>query len=92
MSATTTPTIHLIDCPACKGPVIADLTYSVKLNPPVYAEGGPIPLIGKTATATLRLTGVRINHECPSPKPLSLSNPLSRGGVITTHNPVIRED
>ena len=96
MSATTTPTIHLIDCPACKGPVIADLTYSVKLNPPVYAEGGPIPLIDKTATATLTLIGVRINHECPPPKPLSFftegGNPLARGGVVTTHNPVIRED
>ena len=90
--ATTTLTIHLIDCPACKGPVIADLAYSVKLNPAVYAEGGPTPLIDKTATATLALTGVRINHECPPPKPLSLSNPLTRGGVVTTHNPVIRED
>ena len=69
--ATTTLTIHLIDCPACKGPVIADLAYSVKLNPAVYAEGGPTPLIDKTATATLALTGVRINHECPPPKPNS---------------------
>lgn len=61
MTATTTPTIHLIDCPACKGSVIAELTYSVKLNPTVYAEGAPIGLIDKTATATLALTGVRIN-------------------------------
>ena len=92
MAATTTETIRLIDCPACKGHVIAKLTYSVKLNPPVYAEGEQIGPIDKTATATLTLTGVRINHECPPPKPLSLSNPLARGGVITTHNPVIRED
>ena len=92
MAATTTQTIRLIDCPACKEHVIAKLTYSVKLNPPVYAEGAPIGPIDKTATATLTLTGVRINHECPPPKPLSFSNPLARGGVITTHNPVIRED
>ena len=95
MTATTTQTTHLIDCPACKGPVIANLTYSVKLNPPVYAEGEQIGPIDKTATATLTLTGVRINHECPPPKPISFftegGNPLARGGVVTTHNPVIRE-
>lgn len=98
MTATTTPTIHLIDCPACKGPVIADLTYSVKLNPPVYAEGGPIPLIDKAATATLTLTGVRIQHECP---PKTLHQQLHRtdwasmdicGPVANTHNPAPRED
>ena len=96
MTATTTQTIHLIDCPACKEHVIAKLTYSVKLNPTVYAEGDQIGPIDKTATATLTLTGVRINHECPPPKPLSFFtegvNTLARGGVITTHNPVIRED
>ena len=64
--ATTTLTIHLIDCPACKGPVIADLAYSVKLNPAAYPEGAPIDPIDKTATATLTLTGVRILHECPT--------------------------
>ena len=51
---------------------------------------------GRAATATLALTGVRINHECPPPKPISFftegGNPLARGGVVTTHNPVIRED
>ena len=88
MTATTTQTIHLLDCPACKGSVIAELTYSVKLKPTVYAEGDSVGPIDKTATATLTLTGVRIQHECPPPKP----NPLARGGVITTHNPVTRED
>ena len=92
MAATTTETIRLIACPACKGHVIAKLTYSVKLNERARAEGEPITPIDKTATATLTLTGVRINHECPPPKPLSLSNPLTRGGDITTHNPVTRED
>ena len=84
--ATTTLTIHLIDCPACKGPVIADLAYSVKLNPAVYAEGGPTPLIDKTATATLTLTGVRIQHECPPGK--------FHGGLISPAfvNPLTRED
>ena len=85
MSATTTQTIHLIDCPACKKHINADLTYSVKLNERVRAEGEPANLIDRIATATLTLTDVRINHECPP-------NPLARGGVVTTHNPVIRED
>ena len=88
MAATTTQTIHLIDCPACKGRIIANLTYDVKLNETASAEGQARDLIDATATATLTLTGVRINHECPPPKP----NPLARGGVITTHNPVTRED
>lgn len=95
MAATTTQT-HLLDCPACGKPVIANLTYDVKLNPSAYAEGAPVGPIDKTATATLTLIGVRINHECPPPKPLSFftegGNPLARGGIVTTHNPVIRED
>ena len=92
MAATTTQTIRLSDCPACGKPITANLTYSVKLIPPVHAEGVPINPIDKTATATLTLTGVRIQHECPTPKPIPFSNPLAHGGVVTTHNPVIRED
>ena len=68
MSATTTQTIPLIACPACRERIIAKLTYSVKLNPPENADGEQIGPIDKTATATLTLTGVRINHECPPPK------------------------
>ena len=92
MPATTTQTIRLLDCPACKKHVNADLTYSVKLNERVRAEGEPANLIDRIATATLTLTGVRIQHECPTPEPIPFSNPLARGGVVTTHNPVIRED
>ena len=92
MSATTTQTIRLTDCPACKKRINAELTYSMKLNERARAEGEAVDLIDKTATATLTLTGVRINHECPPPNPLSLSNPLARGGIVATHNPVIRED
>ena len=94
MPATTTQTIRLLDCPACKEHVIAKLTYSVKLNPPVYAEGEPINPIDRIATATLTLTGVRILHECPPPKTISffIEGGLARDGIVTTHNPVIRED
>ena len=93
MPATTTQTIRLIDCPACKERVIAELTYSVKLKPTVYAEDDSVGPIDKTATATLTLTGVRIQHECPPPKPISFFTGGGRhsGSVITTHNPVIRE-
>ena len=92
MSATTTQTIRLLDCPSCKERVIANLTYSVKLAT-VYAEGDSVGPIDKTATATLTLTGVRIQHECPPPKPLSF---FTGGGrhphsVITIDNPVTRE-
>ena len=66
MSATTTQTIHLIDCPACKKHVIAELTYGVKLNERARAAGEAVDLIDATATATLTLTGVRIQHECPT--------------------------
>lgn len=71
MPATTTQTARLIDCPACGERIIANLTYSVKLNERVHAEGEPANLIDKTATATLTLTGVHIQHECPPPKPPS---------------------
>ena len=96
MSATTTQTIRLTDCPACKKRINAELTYSMKLNERARAEGEAVDLIDKTATATLTLTGVRMSHECPPPKPISFftegGNPLARGGIVTTHNPVIRED
>lgn len=64
MSATTTQTARLLDCPACKERIIANLTYDVKLNPSAYADGAPIDPIDKTATATLTLTGVDIRHNC----------------------------
>ena len=89
MAATTTRTIRLLDCPVCKERVIANLTYSVKLTT-VYAEGDQIGPIDKTATATLTLTGVRIQHECPPPKEVPFFNPLARGGVVA--NPFTRED
>lgn len=79
MAATTTQKIHLLDCPACKERVIANLTYDVKLIPHVYAEGEQIGPIKKTATARLTLTGVRIHHECPTP-----TIHRGGGGAITT--------
>ena len=87
MSATTTQTIRLTDCPACGERIIANLTYSVKLIPAVHAEGEPINLLDKTATATLALNGVHIQHECPKPT-------LHRGGGISPAlpNPFTRED
>ena len=86
MAATTTRTIRLLDCPVCKERVIANLTYSVKLSPTVRAEGDPVGPIDKTATATLTLTGVRIQHECPK---LTLHR---GGGSPASSNPLTRED
>ena len=68
MSDGTTQTIRLLDCPACKKHINAELTYGVKLNERVRAAGEAVDLIDATATATLTLTGVRIQHECPPGK------------------------
>ena len=91
MSATTTQTIRLIACPACGKPIELQATYDVHRD-----EGIGIRATAKVVTATLTMTGARVNHECPPPKPLSFftegGNLLARGGVVTTHNPVIRED
>ena len=91
MAATTTQTIRLLDCPACSERITANLTYSVKFNPAVYAEGVETGPIDKTATATLTLTGVQINHVCPRPFSGGGYRPSSPGGFIPPHNPVIRE-
>lgn len=96
MSATTTQTIRLIDCPACRELVSAELTYDVKLNPSAYAEGAPIDPIDKTATATLTLIGVQINHACPRPTSGGGYHPRSSGGFIPpahpTDGPLARKD
>ena len=55
MSATAPAQQHLADCPACKKPITADVTYELEL-----AHGR----VGGAATATLTLTGVRVQHDC----------------------------
>ena len=80
----------LMNCPACKKHINAELTYSVKLSERVRADGQAVDLIDATATATLTLTGVHIQHECPPPKDVPFFNPLVRGGVDA--NPFTRED
>ena len=88
MAATTTQTIHLIDCPVCKKHVVAELTYGVKLNERVRGVGEAVDLIDKTATATLTLTGVHIQHECPTPKPISF---FTGGWQPSCHHPQPRD-
>ena len=64
MSATTTQTARLIDCPACGERIELTTTYDVHLGgiePSVTAK------VSK-ATATLTMTGARVNHQCPPPK------------------------
>lgn len=91
MPATTTQTIRLLDCPACAKAIEVVATYDVRLN-----ESADVGATEKVVTATLTMTGARVSHECPPPKPISFftegGNPLARGGIVTTHNPVIRED
>ena len=88
MTAPNTKTDEfLMNCPACKKHINAELTYSVKLSERVRADGQAVDLIDATATATLTLTGVRIQHECPT-KPT-----LPRGGISPAlPNPFTRED
>lgn len=64
ITSPTTHTVELFDCPACRDSVIADLTYSVKVNERVYGPNETPSHIDKTATAALTLTGVRLQHEC----------------------------
>lgn len=84
MAATTKTDEFLLNCPACKKHINAELTYSVKLNERARAEGQAVDLIDATATATLTLTGVRVTHDC-TPKQLmdfainpALPNPFTR--------------
>ena len=91
MTATTTHAIHLINCPACGNHIELHATYDVRIDLDADTSA-----IDRTVTATLMMTGARVNHACPPPKPISFftegGNPLARGGIVTTHNPVIRED
>lgn len=62
MTATTDVTT-LADCPACKKPITARLTYEVKIDPPVVEQGvpsGPDRLVAATLTAV----GVHVQHDC----------------------------
>lgn len=56
MSATTSTHEHLTDCPACKKPITAAVTYDVEL---AQSER-----VGGTVDATLTPTGVRVQHDC----------------------------
>ena len=64
MAARTTDTRTLLDCPACKKPISADLVFDVKLDPLLHPEGEPLSLLQAPATATLELAGVRVSHDC----------------------------
>ena len=66
MTATTTQTIRLMDCPACGKSIELHATYDVHPN-----EGIGIRATAKVVTATLTITGARVSHECPPPKTIS---------------------
>ena len=56
MSATASTHEHLTDCPACKQPITADVTYEVELAP---SEG-----VRQSVEATLTAVGIRVQHDC----------------------------
>lgn len=64
MSARTTDTRTLLDCPACRKPISADLVFAVKLSPTAHPEGESLSLLQAPARATLELAGVRVSHDC----------------------------
>ena len=65
MTARTTDTRTLLDCPACTEPIAADLVFDVKLAPIAEkSEGEPLSLRQASATAFLELAGVRVPHDC----------------------------
>ena len=64
MTARTTNTRTLLDCPACKKPIVAEIVFDVKLNPIAHPEGEPPPLIQASVSATLKIAGVRVAHDC----------------------------
>lgn len=70
MTARTTDTRTLLDCPACTEPIAADLVFDVKLAPIAESEGEPLSLLQASATAFLKLAGVRVSHDC-TPKATS---------------------
>ena len=84
MAATTTQTIRLTDCPACGERIVLTTTYDVHLG---GIESSVNAKVSK-ATATLTMTGARVNHECPPPKLLRDKGIASPAFV----NPLTRED
>ena len=64
MTARTTDTRTLLDCPVCTEPIAADLLFDVKLAPIAESEGEPLSLLQASATAFLELAGVRVSHDC----------------------------
>ncbi len=89
MAATTTQTIRLIDCPACGKTIELHATYDVHCD--VHCdEASTIRTTAKVVAATLTMTGVRIQHECPPPKPISFFT--EGGNPLAFVNPLTRED
>ena len=81
MSATTYQAIRLIDCPVCGKPIELKATYDVRFD-----QSTDVSAAAKVAKATLTMTGVYVNHECP---PISVVHPP--GGIII-NNPATRKD
>ena len=81
MTARTTDTRTLLDCPACQKPISADLVFDVKLDPVALPEGEPLPLSRASATATLELVGVRVSHDC---MPKATRGYAAGGGILPT--------
>ena len=64
MSATTTQTIRLLDCPVCGEPIELAVTYDVRLREDLAIRD--LRSAEKVVTATLKATGSHVKHHiCP---------------------------
>ena len=60
MTATKTQTVHLLDCPACSKPIELHATYDVRR----LDQSTDVSATEKVVTATVTMTGARIQHNC----------------------------
>ena len=56
MAAHASGQVEVIKCPACKNPIIANMTYGMTLNDERFAN--------EVVTASVHPVGVTIRHEC----------------------------
>ncbi len=93
MTARTTGTRTLLDCPACKKPISADLVFDVKLGPIAHPEGEPLSLLQAPATALGAVLDARWTGTGALGEQLPASGRLTRQpGGATSASPARSQD